>query len=137
MVIEGNWGLGESVVSGMVSPDEYIVSKDSLSIEEVRCGSKLIEIIPDQEKGTRQQRIPREKQQVPCLTEAEVRTLAEIGRKLEVFFHHPQDFEWAIDPNLPSPYNVFILQSRPVTITRAYKSPLDQLVDALVDYALK
>lgn len=132
IVIEGNWGLGESVVSGMVSPDEFVVNKKTFLLEDKRINEKLIEIIFDPEtKKTVQREIPRERRKLFCLKDEEVQFLAKLGKKLEAYFGCPQDFEWAIDDNINFPDNVFVLQSRPITVKVKYKSPLEKLADMI------
>ena len=117
IVIEGNWGLGEAVVSGSVTPDEWVVDKNTLEILEKRIVEKDIEYIRDYNTGkTIHSKVPPERRRIPCLTEEEVKELAKLAIKIEKHYNHPQDIEWAIDKDLPFPQNVFILQSRPETV---------------------
>ncbi|HEX8754637.1 MAG TPA: phosphoenolpyruvate synthase [Solirubrobacterales bacterium] len=116
LVIEGAFGLGESVVSGSVSPDRYIVAKrDDLSIlkREVHRKELTIEMLPD--GGTRTRELEAEEADEPVLGNDEVRRVAELGMKIEAHYGTPQDTEWAIDPN----GRVWMLQSRPVTASGA------------------
>ena len=137
IIIEAHWGLGESVVSGAVTPDHYVINKDSLAIEETMIAVKQFEIVSDAEKGTCQRPVPAEKQQAPCLNQDELMRLAELGKKLEVYFGSAQDFEWAIDPTLAFPDNVLLVQSRPVKKAPAAKAPMDEIVDLMVERALR
>ena len=117
IVIEGNWGLGEAVVSGSVTPDEWVVDKNTLEILEKRIVEKDIEYIRDYNTGkTIHSKVPPERRRIPCLTEEEVKELAKLAIKIEKHYSHPQDIEWAIDKDLPFPQNIFILQSRPETV---------------------
>jgi len=117
IVIEANWGLGESVVSGSVTPDNYVVDKNTLKIIEKRIAKKTVEYVPDPETGkTIHAQVDAERQEVPCLTDEEVVKLAEIAKRIEEHYGKPQDIEWAIDRDLPFPENIFIVQSRPETI---------------------
>jgi len=117
IVIEGNWGLGEAVVSGSVTPDEWVVDKNTLEILEKRIVEKDVEYIRDYNTGkTIHSKVPPERRRIPCLTEEEVKELAKLAIKIEKHYSHPQDIEWAIDKDLPFPQNVFILQSRPETV---------------------
>ena len=117
IVIEGNWGLGEAVVSGSVTPDEWVVDKNTLEILEKRIVEKDVEYIRDYNTGkTIHSKVPPERRRIPCLTEEEVKELAKLAIKIEKHYNHPQDIEWAIDKDLPFPQNVFILQSRPETV---------------------
>jgi len=117
IVIESSWGLGESVVSGSVTPDEFIVDKETLRIIERRISEKTVERIRDPKTGTVVEvEVPPERRKAPSLTDKEVVRLAELGKLIEAHYGRPQDIEWAIDKNLPFPDNVFILQSRPETV---------------------
>ncbi|MCW3976898.1 MAG: phosphoenolpyruvate synthase [Candidatus Bathyarchaeota archaeon] len=117
IVIEANWGLGESVVSGAVTPDDYVVNKSTLQIIEKRIAKKTIEYIQDPETGrTIHAEIDIKRQKIPCLADEEVVKLAEIAKQIEEHYGDPQDIEWAIDRNLPFPENIYIVQSRPETV---------------------
>lgn len=117
IVIEANWGLGESVVSGAVTPDDYVVSKNTLQIIEKRIAKKTVEYIQDPKTGkTIHAQIDTKRQKIPCLADKEVVKLAEIAKQIEAHYGKPQDIEWAIDRNLPFPENIYIVQSRPETV---------------------
>jgi pyruvate,water dikinase len=111
IVIEGAFGLGESVVSGRVSPDRYIVDKDGLAIvaREVRRKELAIEPLP--EGGTRTRALHGDEARRPVLSDDEVHTLAELALRIEHHYDSAQDTEWAFDPDGA----VWMLQSRPVT----------------------
>ncbi len=111
IMIEGAWGLGEAVVSGMITPDNYVVDKNSLSIISKFVSRKPF-MITRQESGAGVQRVdlPPEQAQAQVLSEAELGGLAELGKKIEAHFGSPQDVEWAIEAG-----KLYILQSRPVT----------------------
>jgi len=84
IVIEANYGLGESVVSGAVTPDDYIVDKQTLQIVEKRIGKKTVEYVRDPETGqTVHLEVSPERQAQPCLTDEEVIKLAELGKRIE------------------------------------------------------
>jgi len=117
IVIEANWGLGESVVSGSVTPDDYIVDKNNLKIIEKRIAKKTVEYIRDSQTGkTIHADVPKERQEQQCLTDEEVIQLAEIARSIEEHYGRAQDIEFSIDRDLSFPENVFIVQSRPETV---------------------
>jgi len=117
IVIEANWGLGESVVSGAVTPDYFVVDKNTMQIIERKIAKKTVEYVRDPETGeTIHAEVPPERQEIPCLTDEEILKLAELGKKIEEHYGRAQDIEWAIDRDLPFPENVFIVQSRPETI---------------------
>ena len=111
LIIEGSFGLGESVVSGSVSPDRYVVDKGSLAIlaREVRRKELVIEPRPD--GGTVTRELSEEEARKPVLTDDEVREVAALGVRIEGHYGSPQDTEWAFDPE----GTAWMLQSRPVT----------------------
>jgi len=117
IVIEGNYGLGESVVSGAVTPDEFIVDKRTMKIVERRIAAKKIMYVRDPVTGkTVHVDVPVENQNQPCLKDDEVLKLAELAVKIEQHYGKPQDIEWAVDSDIGFPENIFIVQSRPETV---------------------
>jgi len=116
-IIEANWGLGESVVSGAVTPDNYVVDKKTLKVIDKKIAKKVVEYVPDSKTGkTIHVNVPAKRQRQPCLTDEEIVKIAELAKHIEEHYGHPQDVEWAIDRNLPFPKNIFIVQSRPETV---------------------
>ncbi len=111
IVIEGAFGLGESVVSGSVSPDRYVVDKPSLAIVTRDTKRKELSIEPAADGGTVTRELPDEEAFAPVLDDAEVRTLAELAIRIEDHYGAPQDTEWAFDES----GEVWMLQSRPIT----------------------
>lgn len=115
--IEANWGLGESVVKGEITPDRYVVDKVVMSILSREPAPKSLEYIMDRATGlVVTQPVPSGRQTHPCLEDREVLELAHLGKLIERHYRTPQDVEWAIDADLPFPDNVLILQSRPETV---------------------
>ncbi len=122
IVIEANWGLGEAVVSGAVTPDNYVVDKRSLKIVERRVAKKTVEYIRDLKTGnTVHATVPADRQEQPCLTDQEIIKLAEIARTIEQHYGKPQDIEFSVDRELSFQENVFFVQSRPETVWSATK----------------
>ena len=120
LVIEGSFGLGESVVSGQVSPDRYVVDKGRMAIlvRSVRPKELTIEVRPD--GGTTKRELSPDESRRPVLTDEEVRRLAELGIAIEREYHAPQDTEWAFDPD----GKIWMLQSRPITtVARSPEEP--------------
>ncbi|NWF87424.1 phosphoenolpyruvate synthase [Candidatus Bathyarchaeota archaeon] len=117
IVIEGNYGLGEAVVSGAVTPDDFVVDKKTLEIVDRRIAKKTVQYVRDPNTGkTIHSEVSPEKQQKPCINDEETHKLAELARHIEQHYGKPQDIEWAIDNDLSFPANVFIVQSRPETV---------------------
>jgi pyruvate,water dikinase len=133
VVIEGNWGLGESVVSGTLIPDSYTVDKNSLKIIERAIGDKTMQVVAT-DKGAVEQETPPDKQSMSCLSDEEVVRIAELAKALEEHFGHPQDMEWTISVDFPPPDNIFLLQTRPVAGIKAKEPPssTSRLIDEMI-----
>jgi pyruvate,water dikinase len=129
ITIEGNWGLGESVVKGEVSPDHFLVDKESLEILEKTIAPKTLCYQMD---GNQVVRIepPVQRQNQACLSDEELMELVRLGKIAEAHYQSAQDLEWAIDADLPFPENIFLVQTRPVT--RAGK-PKQSNADIIID----
>jgi len=119
LVIEGSFGLGESVVSGQVSPDRYVVEKSRMSIlvRSVRPKELTIEVVAD--GGTITRVLGEKESRRPVLDDEEVLRLAELGVAIEREYGSPQDTEWAFDPD----GRIWMLQSRPITTIGAPGGP--------------
>jgi pyruvate,water dikinase len=113
LVIEAAFGLGESVVSGAVSPDRYVIGKDGLGIEKREIHRKEIEVIAAANAGTLTRAMAPDRAEQAALSDDEARRIAEIGVQIEAHYGSPQDTEWAID----SAGKIWVLQARPVTST--------------------
>jgi pyruvate,water dikinase len=113
IVVEGSWGLGESVVGGDIAPDRFIVDKKNLKIDAtINCKAK--QIVYSQE-GTCETEVPLELQNQPCLEQEELMRLVCLARRLEEYYGVAQDIEWAIDQDLPREQNLLLVQTRPVS----------------------
>jgi pyruvate,water dikinase len=125
LVVEANWGFGESVVSGHVSPDHWTVDRDSGEIVTRRTGAKSSWSVFSPAAGqVVLEPAPADRAARPCLTDDEVRHLCrEATRIEEAAGGVPQDVEWAIARDLPFPDSVFILQHRPETTWDASAAP--------------
>jgi pyruvate,water dikinase len=115
LVIEGAFGLGESVVSGSVSPDRYVIDKDDLAVVTRALGRKELAIDSVATGGTVRRQLTTQEASRPVLSDDEAGKLAELGRRIERHYGAPQDTEWAIDED----GGIWILQARPVTATGA------------------
>lgn len=117
VVIEGSWGLGETVVSGSVNPDKFVVDKIVMEINERTLSTKHIECVFDEDKGeVVNKEVKSDKQCECCLEDREIKELAFIGKKIEAHYGRAMDIEWAIDRDLSFPENIFIVQARPETV---------------------
>ncbi len=117
VVIEGNWGLGETVVSGSVNPDKFVVDKIIMETSEKTISTKHIECVFDPEKGgVIDADVEEDLQCTCCLEDREVKLLTKMAKTIEKHYGRPMDIEWAIDKDLTFPDNLFIVQARPETV---------------------
>ncbi|MBW2410865.1 MAG: hypothetical protein JRF72_13785 [Deltaproteobacteria bacterium] len=117
VVIEGAWGLGETVVSGSVNPDKFVVDKVMLEVNERSISTKHIECVYDVEKGcVVDADVVDEMQCKCCLEREEVTELVKIAKQIENHYGRAMDIEWAIDKDFSFPENMFIVQARPETV---------------------
>ena len=116
VVIEGNWGLGESVVSGLVNPDRFVVDKVAKEIER-NLSLKGLECIYDPKRNeVVHVDIPPERREVQSVEDQEITELARYAKRVEEYYDCPQDIEWVIDKQRPFPFNIFMVQCRPETV---------------------
>lgn len=117
VVIEGSWGLGETVVSGSVNPDKFVVDKIVMETTEKTVSTKHIECVFDLEKGAVVNAdVDSEMQCTCCLEDREVKELTRLANQIEKHYGQPMDIEWAIDKDIDFPQNMFIVQARPETV---------------------
>lgn len=130
LVVNASWGLGEAVVQGFVTPDQYVVkvqrplsvgfdrlvppnAKITLRIKSATTGRKELRMVRDPRvgHGTVTEPTPEADQVRNALSEAQVLELAELGRRVQAFYEGlPQDIEWALTGG-----KLFLLQARPIT----------------------
>ena len=117
VVIEGNWGLGETVVSGSVNPDKFVVDKVMGEINERTISAKHIECVFDLEKGeTVDADVDEDRQCTCCLEDLEIKELVKTAKAIEAHYGRAMDIEWAIDKDFSFPESIFIVQARPETV---------------------
>jgi pyruvate,water dikinase len=117
ITIEANWGLGESVVGGMIVPDRWTLDKESLAVLEKRLGEKRAQIALC-ESGVREEEITSDRRSIFCLSDEEATKIGQLAKIVESHFGIPQDLEWAIDSDSPFLESVLLLQTRPEVIKR-------------------
>ncbi|WP_256288046.1 phosphoenolpyruvate synthase [Halobellus inordinatus] len=111
IIIEAAWGLGEAVVSGSVSPDNYVIDRDTAEVETITVADKKMMMVKDEETGeTIETEVPDEKRSARVLSDEEIEELVALGERVEDHYGTPQDVEWAIHEG-----EVYMLQSRPIT----------------------
>lgn len=106
--IDASFGLGEALVSGLVSADCYKVQEGE--IVDKRIVTKKLAIYGRKEGGTETQQIDPDQQKTQTLAEQQILQLARIGRQIEAYFGCPQDIEWCLVDD-----TFYIVQSRPIT----------------------
>jgi pyruvate,water dikinase len=122
-IIEGAWGLGESVVSGSVSPDYYVIDRRNKKIMERKVATKNIMHIRDPKTGkTVELPPPDDKKNAKVLEDDEILKLVELGEIVEDLYGIPQDVEWAIKD-----HEIFMLQSRPITTINKKKETKEKV----------
>lgn len=108
-VVEASWGLGEAVVSGLVTPDRWHLRRGGEILKYVP-GFKDIEIRPLAGGGTEEAEVPPERAVRSCLSEDLLQELDQLGSLCERHFGHPSDIEWAVSGG-----RLYLLQCRPIT----------------------
>ncbi|CUH95837.1 putative phosphoenolpyruvate synthase [Propionispora sp. 2/2-37] len=106
--IDASFGLGETLVAGLVNADIYKVREGR--IVDKKISTKKLAIYALKEGGTEEREIEPERQNQETLTDEQILQLERMGRKIEAYFGRPQDIEWCLYED-----NVYIVQSRPIT----------------------
>ena len=123
-LVNASWGLGEAVVSGVVTPDEFVLAHATMAVRRERLGDKNVEIVRDRERGcgTLTREVGPDRRERACLTVAQLRELGLLGSRLsEHYGRMPQDIEWALADG-----QFHVLQSRDVTgVTLAWDEDVD------------
>lgn len=113
ILINASWGLGEAIVSGIVTPDEYIVRHKTLKVLERTLGSKLVMTVrnPDTGVGTVERHVEEARARAFTFDDEQVAELADLGRRIQAAYDDlPQDIEWAYAGG-----RFYVLQARPIT----------------------
>lgn len=108
LTIEASLGLGEALVSGLVSPDSYKVKEEQITDKQIAVKKLAVYGLP--EGGTETRQLDPRQQQSPALNDQQIIQLAQIGRRIEAEFGCPQDIEWCMAEG-----SFYIVQSRPIT----------------------
>ena len=129
MQINASYGLGESVVSGRVTPDTYIVDKSG-EILDISIGSKARQIVYG-EKDTIEVQVEEDKRNVRALSDDEIVDLVKTGLSIQDHYGRPMDIEWAIRDN-----EIYILQARAITTLKNNEIDEDKVKAYLKDMKL-
>ncbi|MER7441687.1 rifamycin-inactivating phosphotransferase [Micromonospora avicenniae] len=106
--VDASFGLGEALVSGLVTPDVFKVRDGEVIAKAVAAKKRAVHTLPD--GGTAEVAIDPQRQEQPALTDAQVVRLVQLGRRIEAQFGRPQDIEWCLVDD-----DFQIVQSRPIT----------------------
>lgn len=106
--IDASFGLGETMVAGLVNADNYKVHSGKLVDKRIPAKQRAIYAL--KEGGTMEQAVAQEQQHRQALTDEQILKLAHTGRKIEAYFGCPQDIEWCLADD-----TFYIVQSRPIT----------------------
>ncbi len=115
-IIEAVWGLGEAIVSGMVTPDHYEYDRVQRKIVVVKIAEKKVMLTRGEDGKTVKVELDEEKAKARVLSDSEIEELVKLGEIIEDHYGTPQDVEWAIEKG-----KIYIVQSRPITTIREEK----------------
>lgn len=142
IVIDSNFGFGESVVSGEVTPDHFVVNKVALQVVKRTIPRKTIWYALDAHANVcRRIELPEERQNAASISDDEAVELARVGKDVERHYGRPMDIEWAIDRDMQEGERLFILQARPETtwgnrqlqpVSRRQTSALEHILSSMM-----
>jgi pyruvate,water dikinase len=113
VVVSSIYGLGENIVQGHVSPDEFIVFKPTMAILKRHLGTKKMKMVPSAGNRTKNLRVSVHDQERFSINDDQVKTLAHWGILIEQHYGHPMDIEWALDED---DKQLYIVQARAETV---------------------
>ncbi len=117
IAIEGTWGVGETIVQGRVRPDQWVVEKKSLKIIEKNISNKENMAVRAPAEGggglLNEIKVPDSISGSPCISDAQVISLAKYAVAIESHYGVPMDIEWALDDDGQT---IYIVQARPETV---------------------
>lgn len=121
--IDSAWGFGEGVVSGEVTPDNFLVDKVLFEIGKRQISNKEHEFRLTEHDTVEKTETDAERAMAASLTDAQLKAIATLAKVAEKHYGCPQDIEWALDADLPEGVNVVLLQSRPETVWSRKQEP--------------
>lgn len=110
MIIEAGFGLGEAIVSGSITPDAYVVSKNPRKIEDINISQQPKGLFRKKDGGNAWQDIPEKEGKKQKLSKKQILELSDLIIKIEDHYQFPVDIEWAYENK-----KFYIVQSRPIT----------------------
>ncbi len=121
ILVEASYGLGEYVVKGSVTPDDYFVDKGSMKIIRKEIPTKTIMLVRNKAGGTEEKKVPDDLKDRQVITDEVVIELAKYALTIEQHYGHAMDIEWGVDSQTGK---LLILQARPETVWSLKKSPI-------------
>lgn len=112
VMIEGSWGLGEYVVQGTVTPDNFVIDKESMKMDHKVVNDKPIELVRKSDGGVEQIDVPEDLRKKPVLTDEQALQLASYAEDIEKHYGCYMDMEWSLDQN----DKLWLVQARPETV---------------------
>ena len=117
IVIEGTWGVGETIVQGRVKPDLFVIEKKTMKIAEKNISKKEIMSLRAPAEGgggfLKEIPIPSDKSEIACISDDQVLALGKYAQEIETHYGQPMDIEWALDDDNGK---LCIVQARPETV---------------------
>lgn len=123
VLIEAGWGLGEFIVQGTITPDEYYIRKTDLEIVKKNIPKKTIQLVRLPEGGTEKKPVAAALQDKQILSDEQIKELAKYSIAIEQHYKKPMDIEWALDERSDK---LWILQARPETVWSMKKEPVKE-----------
>ncbi|HYB84768.1 MAG TPA: phosphoenolpyruvate synthase [archaeon] len=123
VLVEGSYGLGEYVVKGTVTPDDYYVDKGTMKIIRKNIPTKTIMLVRNENGGTDEKPVPDELKDKQVITNEQVIELTKFALTIEQHYARVMDIEWALDKQTGK---LLILQARPETVWSLKKSPIEK-----------
>jgi pyruvate,water dikinase len=122
ILVEASYGLGEYVVKGSVTPDDYYVDKGTLKVIKKNIPTKTIMLVQKTGGGTEEKKVPAELKDRQVITDDQIIELARYALTIEQHYGRVMDIEWGLDKQTGK---LLILQARPETVWSLKKSPIE------------
>ena len=136
--VDVSYGLGEAVVSGLVTPDNYLIDKITLDTITATKGEKKIKMIYREDGSTiKEVEVAEEERNKFSINQEELTEICRIAKGIDKYYGKPYDIEFAVDADLPFPQNVIVLQVRPESVwskkeSQAKTAPKKDVMDRIL-----
>jgi pyruvate,water dikinase len=114
LIVNAVWGLGKYVVDGTLTPDSFLVSKETLEVLDEEVAEKAVQLVTNREGGVNEVDVIEEDRLRPSLTADQIKKLGDYAVKIENHYGEPQDIEWVIGRD----EHVYMMQTRPLRVYR-------------------